>query len=75
MFKSSFELCQTGVPWRFNSGFLGMMRGLTKEAALEEAYKIEPLKPPFEPFVARGVVFFCRPDGSRDVLLEKALCK
>ncbi len=65
----SVELCRTGTPWRFDNGVSGMLRGLSREIALEEAYKREPLEPPFTPFVAKCSLRHFREDGSKDIKL------
>ena len=72
----SVRFCKTGVPWRFDNGISGILRGLTREQALAEAYKREPKKAPFEPFVLTGFLcpFVMGEEESYDVFTNVAVC-
>ncbi len=54
---------------RFNNGLDGIMRGLSREAALAEAYAIEPLVLSYPPVVVKAHPGQPRNDLSRDVVL------
>lgn len=68
----TIKFMKTGRPHRTNNGLMGIMRGLTKEEALAEAYATEPLVLTFDPIVVKGLVINHRKDLSRDVVLRIA---